>query len=349
MGLQATAANHRAGGIGSAYTYNPAADLGPGTSVVAEFYFPSVAERISTVWSQKVASRIDMRISGPNTQLMISDRWQQRQRTGGPEATAPPPLQENRVVRLKPTAILQDAIDNPCVYPQPEFMLDISFGDKADTQQAQISSLGGVIAQHDTDAPPFYAADERPSVACVLDFGNPQRLHKPGFYPSPFVASSEHVSGHTQTPEPQATPVAMPPTYHTAGPAAMPDSMAGSPVSTVNPLVAPWPPSVPVPYPLHDVAIGNHAYDSLHPGPADANLPESSAYPHPDAPGVHQDVHHSPAHLSHPIPSAPDAPPYPTPVAFEAYSTNGHPDPLESAAPYAFVSPSCHSDQKPAV
>lgn len=368
VGLQATAANHRAVGIGSAYTYNPAADLGPGTSVVAEFYFPSVAERITTVWSRKLASRIDMRISGPNTQLMMSDRWQQRHRTGGAEATSPPPLEQSRVVRLKPTAIQQEAIDDPSFYPQPEFMLDISFGDKkADTQdqQAQIAPLGGVAGQHDTDAVPLYAADERPSVTYVLDFGTPQRLHKPGFYPSPFAVPPEPFAGPTQTPAQQAAPAVIPPTYHTAGPAAMLGGMVGSPTQTVNPLVAPVPTHVPAvsfavpfaPHPLPDVAIGKHAYDPLNPRPADATPPKSSAYPHPDALGAYQDAlytaahaaPHSPAHSSQPVPSAPDPPPYPTAVDLEAYSTNGYPDPLEPAPPYEVVPPSYHYDHQPAV
>lgn len=351
VGLQATAANHRATGIGSAYTYNPAADLGPGTAIVAEFYFPSVSKRVSPTWSRNLSSRIDMRLSGPNTELLQHGRWQQRARTGGPEATEPPPLEANRVVKLKPATINQDALEDPSFYPQPAFILDISFaGPGTDATPSPSAPPLGPSAPAAASHPsaPMYSSGEQSSVTYLLDAGDPHRLQQPGFYPSPFAPSSDLDSG------PAAVSVHAPayhtsaaPTYHgTSAPTASHSSPAdGSAlVHPLHTLVAPMaPPTAPHAYPTVGPAMNGHVHgpDLHYPAPAVPNAAGAAAHVTPSAPPIPA----APAFdlsVSHPSP-------FPSPAAYNAQPAPAYPDMRPSLPLHAAARPTYHPDQKPAV
>eukprot|EP00892_Ulva_mutabilis_P009817 jgi/Ulvmu1/7207/UM034_0116.1 len=306
-----------------------------------------------------------MRLSGPNTELLQCGRWSQRARTGGPEATEPPPMEANRVVKLKPAAINQEAIEDPAFYPQPAFMLDISFSPPAPagapSAPATQAPATAPADTHPSAAP--HPASEQTSVTYVLDAGNAQRLQQPGFYPSPFAPSTDMDNGSTTvTISAPVAPDAVLPAYHSTGPATVSDSSPGGGVAyghALNTPAGPVPaaPPAPHPYPMPGVVANGHAHGPhLHyPAPAVLGVDPTAAYATPSAPRIHTSLAYAADHTAPPPyapavePSAPSPPPYPSPVAYDAHPAPAYPDLHAPSPQQAAVLPTYHTDQKPSV
>ena len=297
-----------------------------------------------------------MRLSGPNTDLLKCGRWLQRPRTGGPEATDPPPLEANRVVKIKPAAMDQEAIEDPAFYPRPAFFLDISPGFDLEGAQAPDAQLPGPAPPLAVTHASAYTVGEQ-SVTYMLDAGNLQRLHQPGFYPSPFAPSTDLDVGHSAVTvtAPHATTV--PPAYYDpAVPEEMPSSackydvhMQTKPTVVAPMLLPPVRPSDPA---LATDADAHAQGPHLH-YPVVPSMPLTPTHTIPNAPPLHATPMHaagdtSPVHAQAVKPSAPNTP-YPTPIPYDSHLAMNYPDPHVLPPLHATALPTYHTDQKPAV